>query len=67
MSSKWFKRAWATWAIAGLGLEVWAIKDKEKGDTLTELVRGILKHPILRWTGLGLSVWAFRHLFFGKG
>ena len=47
MPSKWFKRAWAAWAVAGLALEGWALKDTEKGDTLTEQVRAILKRPIL--------------------
>jgi hypothetical protein len=66
MPSKWFKRLWLIWAIAGGILETWAIKDIEKGDTLTEQVRAIVKKPALRWMGIGLSVWAFLHFFYNK-
>jgi len=66
MPSKWFKAAWATWAAAGLALEGWALKDTEKGDTLTEQVRAIMKRPILWWIGAGLSVWAWRHFFLNR-
>ena len=63
---KWHKVAWYVWAAVGCALEALALKDTEKGDTLTEQVRAILKRPFLWWAGVGLSVWAFRHLFLGK-
>jgi hypothetical protein len=66
VSTRAFKIAWATWAAVGAGLEVWALKDTEKGDTLTDQVRAILKRPFLWWAGAGLAVWAFRHFFFNK-
>jgi len=66
MPSNWFKWAWRLWVAAGIALELWAVKDKDKGDTLTEQVRPILRHSVLWWAGVGLCVWAFRHLFLNK-
>ena len=66
MPSKWFRWAWRGLIAVGVALEIWAVKDREKGDTLTEQIRPILKHPVLWWVGVGLSIWAFRHFFFNK-
>lgn len=66
MSNRAFRIAWAIWAAVGAGLEVWALRDKEKGDTLSEQIWGLFKWPVLWWTGAGLLIWAVIH-FLGKG
>jgi len=60
-----FRIAWIVWALTGLALEVWALLDKESGDTLTEQVRWIVNHPWCWWAGAGLAIWAIGHLFLG--
>lgn len=59
-----YRAAWAAWAAVGCVLEVWALRRKAKGDTLTEQVRAVLfGHPSLWWAGAGLAMWAFLHFF----
>jgi hypothetical protein len=60
-----FRIAWLIWALTGLGLEIWALADKESGDTLTEQVRWVLSHPFMWWCGIGLAIWTAGHFFFG--
>ena len=60
-----FRIAWVVWALAGIGLEIWALLNKESGDTLTEQVRWIVNHPWCWWAGAGLAIWAAGHFFFG--
>lgn len=59
------KIAWATWALAGLALEAWALHHAGGGDTLTDQVRAILSHPWAWWAGAGITTWTAGHFFFG--
>jgi len=56
MPTDWFRIIWTIWlvsfasAVMGfvtsfLIVEIWALLDPEKGDTLTEITRSMLGHP----------------------
>jgi len=67
MPTRWFRVGWVVWATFGLAWEGWAAWfDRESGDTLTEQIRPLLKRPFVWWMGAGLTIWAVRHLFFGR-
>jgi hypothetical protein len=65
MPTRFFHVAWVVWALVGLFLEIWALHDKETGDTLTEQVRWVVSHPFMWWIGIGLAAWTFGHFFLG--
>lgn len=55
---------WIVWLLIGSAWEVKALKDKKKGDTLTESIRPIIgSHPIIWFVGAGLFVWTGLHFF----
>ena len=63
---KRFLVLWSIWIALGASIEAAALRRKETGDTLTELVRFVLGiHPVIWWGAMGLWVWATRHFFFG--
>ena len=61
-----YRAAWAAWGAGGLGVEILAIRDKGKDDTLTEQLRAITKRPVLWWMAAGLLVWFLLHIL-GRG
>ena len=68
MKLRWpYSLGWLLWAAAGVILEVSALLDTQLGDTLSENLWFLLgSHPIVWFVGLGLAVWAGRHIFLRK-
>lgn len=59
---------WIIIAVAASILEGMAVKDKRKGDTLSEQIWRILDiHPVVWFMGAGGLVWMVRHFLFKKG
>lgn len=56
---------WALWIVAGLGLETWALWRGEEDATLTAFLRRLVRRRWLWAAGMGLSLWAIGHVFFG--
>jgi len=61
-----FIGAWIGWAVVGVALEVMALVDRGRGDTLSELIWWLLQWRPLWFAALGLLVWATIH-FLGFG
>lgn len=62
---------WLAWAVIGLTLELWALNDKAKGDTLSEQVWSLValarKHKVVGLLHIGLIgffVWLGLHFAF---
>jgi len=67
LKKRWNTIAWSIWAAAGLLLELIALHDKKKGDTLSEHVWSLFRRPFIYAMGAGLLVWMLLHfLSFGK-
>lgn len=58
--------AWCVWAAVGLIIEIAALRDKRKGDTLSEHIWTLVRIPVIWWTTAGLLIWAVIH-FLGQG
>jgi len=57
---------WASWALAGLALEIMALLDKRgSGDTLSEHIWWLLQWPPVWFVALGLLLWVAVHLLSG--
>ena len=70
---RWFYTlGWLLWGAVGLALEAVALRDRDKGDTLSEHVRrGLRLHPLIWWMAAGAMIWAMMHFLgfdrFGRG
>ena len=62
----WNTAAWCAWAAEGAILEGIALRQKRRGDTLSEHIWALVRLPPVWWTVLGLMIWATLH-FLGRG
>jgi hypothetical protein len=58
-----FTALWVIWVLAFFVIEGIALARKESGDTLSEHVWAMLKHPVAWFTGLGSFAWLGVHFF----
>lgn len=66
---------WAAWVLIGTAIEIYAIKTKRSGDTLSEQywrLNALLERwPALRWlfhiVTIGGLIWAALHFVWGFG
>lgn len=60
----WF---WASWAAAGAIAETYALRNPGDGDTLSENVRKVVLHPVVRRVTLagwvGFATWFAFHIW----
>ena len=62
-----FTVGWLAIGLAAGGLELWALLDSGRGDTLSEQVWFLLGfHPAVWFTALGATAWLLRHFFLGR-
>jgi hypothetical protein len=66
------RAATVVWGIIGLmslALEVWTLRDRDKGDTLTEHVRSVVGTPkdFQWWLLAGFLVWLDYHFLIDRG